>query len=92
MADDNTPNSSDIPRGLINRTGTPIGRGSRYGLIFCLYSNSVQIDVYFVHSKNDLFFRLPSVRGHRDLTLGGVQRKVFAPNLAAVKKSINKEE
>ncbi|XP_059147471.1 DNA-directed RNA polymerase III subunit RPC4-like [Physella acuta] len=64
MADDNIPNSSDIPRGLINRTGTPIGRGSR----------------------------LPSVRGHRDLTLGGVQRKVFAPNLAAVKKSISKED
>lgn len=51
--------SKDIPRGLVNRTGTPLGRGSR----------------------------LPSVRGQRDLTLGGYQRKVFTPNLSIKKKT-----
>ncbi|XP_005098679.1 DNA-directed RNA polymerase III subunit RPC4 [Aplysia californica] len=61
---DGSSNSSDIPRGLINRMGNPVGRGSR----------------------------LPSVRGHRDLTLGGIQRKVFTPNLAAVKKAASKDE
>ncbi|XP_055877310.1 DNA-directed RNA polymerase III subunit RPC4-like isoform X2 [Biomphalaria glabrata] len=64
MADEGTSNNSDIPRGLINRTGNPLSKGSR----------------------------LPSVRGHRDLTLGGVQRKVFVPNLTAVKKSLNKDD
>ena len=39
-----------------------------------------------------LFCRLPSVKGHRDLTLGGIQRKVFIPNLAAVKKASVKDE
>jgi len=28
-------------------------------------------------------FRLPSIRGPRDLTLGGVQKKVFTPNIPA---------
>ncbi|GFS20788.1 DNA-directed RNA polymerase III subunit RPC4-like [Elysia marginata] len=54
----------DIPRGLVNRTGTPLGRGSR----------------------------LPSVRGQRDLTLGGFQRKVFTPNLNAKKKTPSSNE
>ncbi|KAK3768483.1 hypothetical protein RRG08_060845 [Elysia crispata] len=56
--------SKDIPRGLVNRTGTPLGRGSR----------------------------LPSVRGQRDLTLGGYQRKVFTPNLSAKKKTPSSNE
>ena len=31
--------SKDIPRGLVNRTGTPLGRGSRY--VLCDYSLSL---------------------------------------------------
>ncbi|KAH3872234.1 hypothetical protein DPMN_035449 [Dreissena polymorpha] len=46
---------SQLPRGLIGRTGAPSGRGAR----------------------------LPSIRGPRDLTLGGVQKKVFTPNIPA---------
>lgn len=44
-----------LPRGLIGRTGTPSGKGTR----------------------------LPSIKGPRDLTLGGVQKKVFVPNIPA---------
>ncbi|KAH9499588.1 DNA-directed RNA polymerase III subunit RPC4 [Bulinus truncatus] len=64
MAEEGSSSNSDIPRGLINRTGNPITKGSR----------------------------LPSVRGHRDLTLGGVKRKVYAPILVTAKKSLNKDD
>ena len=33
-----------------------------------------------------LFFRLPSLRGPRDLTLGGIPKKVFAPNIPVRKE------
>ncbi|XP_052834451.1 DNA-directed RNA polymerase III subunit RPC4 isoform X2 [Octopus bimaculoides] len=45
--------STDLPRGLIDRKGTPAGRNTR----------------------------LPSIRGPRDLTLGGIPKKVFMPNI-----------
>ncbi|GAB1602767.1 DNA-directed RNA polymerase III subunit RPC4-like [Argonauta hians] len=45
--------STDLPRGLIDRKGTPAGRNTR----------------------------LPSIRGPRDLTLGGIRKKVFMPNI-----------
>lgn len=45
--------SADLPRGLIDRKGTPAGRSTR----------------------------LPSIRGPRDLTLGGIPKKVFTPNI-----------
>ena len=34
-----------------------------------------------IFNKNNYLFRLPSIRGPRDLTLGGVQKKVFTPNI-----------
>ncbi|GFN78517.1 Zinc finger bed domain-containing protein 5 [Plakobranchus ocellatus] len=64
MASGRSESNQDIPRGLVNRTGTPLGRGSR----------------------------LPSVRGQRDLTLGGIQRKKFTPNLNVSKKTHGSNE
>lgn len=54
----------DLPRGLIDRRGTPIGKGTR----------------------------LPSIRGPRDLTLGGIPKKIFTPNIPVRKPAEQKEE
>lgn len=53
----------DLPRGLIDRRGTPLGKGTR----------------------------LPSIRGPRDLTLGGIPKKVFTPKIP-VRKTEPKEQ
>ncbi|XP_014677298.1 PREDICTED: DNA-directed RNA polymerase III subunit RPC4-like isoform X3 [Priapulus caudatus] len=54
MAEEQPPEKT-LPRGLINRAGTPTGRGAR----------------------------LPSLRTPRDLTLGGIPKKTFAPNISS---------
>ncbi|XP_071129660.1 DNA-directed RNA polymerase III subunit RPC4-like [Mytilus edulis] len=54
----------DLPRGLIDRRGTPLGKGAR----------------------------LPSLKGPRDLTLGGIPKKVFAPTIPVRKPAEQKDK
>lgn len=54
----------DLPRGLIDRRGTPLGKGAR----------------------------LPSLKGPRDLTLGGIPKKVFTPTIPVRKPAEQKDK